>query len=94
MRMRERIEGKLNDRFSPVRLTVTDESHRHAGHAGWRPGGETHVRVELVSTAFSGLGRVARQRLVYEALSEELAAAGGVHALQLTTLSPEEDDPR
>ena len=89
MTMAERIERKLTDRFSPSRLAVADDSHKHAGHSGARPGGETHFRVEIVSDRFAGLNRVARQRLVYEALQEELADR--VHALQLKTLAPDED---
>ncbi len=70
-------------------LAIVDESHRHAGHAGARPEGETHFAVTITSAAFAGLGRVARQRLVYDALKQELAAS--VHALSLTTLAPDED---
>jgi BolA family transcriptional regulator, general stress-responsive regulator len=88
----EAIRRKLTARFAPVRLDLVDESHRHAGHAGARPGGETHFAVTIVSAAFAGEGRVARQRLVYETLAEELAT--GVHALSLTTLAPEEDRGR
>lgn len=83
------IDSKLRERFAPVRLGIEDESSRHRGHAGFREGGESHFRVEIVSPAFSGLGRVARQRLVYETLKDEFAA--GLHALALTTLTPEED---
>lgn len=83
------IERKLWARFAPTRLTVTDESHRHAGHAGARPEGETHFSVTIVSAEFAGLGRVARQRLIYQTLARELAA--GVHALSLKTLTPGED---
>jgi BolA family transcriptional regulator, general stress-responsive regulator len=86
------IRRKLTERFQPIRLAVVDESHRHAGHAGARPGGETHFAVVIVSARFAGLGRVARQRLVYDALAEELAS--GVHALSLTTLPPNEDSAR
>jgi BolA protein len=89
MSVAETIRAKLTERLAPTRLVVLDESHRHAGHAGARPGGETHFNVTVVSAAFSGLNRVARQRLVYETLSEELA--GGVHALSLTTTTPDED---
>lgn len=89
MSVAETIRRKLTERFVPTRLDVIDESHRHAGHAGSRPGGETHFAVTITSALFAGLNRVARQRLVYDALKQELAA--GVHALSLTTLSPEED---
>lgn len=86
------IDNKLRTAFAPLRLSIEDESSRHRGHAGWREGGETHFKVEIVSQAFAGQGRVARQRLVYAALSDELAA--GLHALALTTLTPEEDARR
>ena len=83
------IDNKRRDAFTPLRLAIEDESSRHHGHAGWREGGETHFRVEIVSAAFEGKTRVARQRLVYAALKGELDA--GLHALALTTLTPEED---
>ena len=86
------IDSKLRSRFTPSRLSIEDESSRHRGHAGWREGGETHFRVEIVSDAFAGHTRVARQRLVYDALKDELA--GGLHALALTTLTPDEDARR
>ena len=92
MSVAETIRAKLTERLAPTRLVVLDESHRHAGHAGARPGGETHFNVTVVSAAFTGLNRVARQRLVYQTLSEELA--GGVHALSLTTTTPDEDGGR
>jgi len=87
----ETIRRKLTDRFAPTRLEINDQSHRHAGHAGARPEGETHFAVTVVSTAFIGQGRVTRQRLVYQILAEELATR--VHALSLTTLTPDEDSP-
>jgi BolA protein len=89
MRVVDTIRRKLTIRFAPVRLEIIDESHRHAGHAGARPEGETHFAVTIVSAAFAGQGRVARQRLVYQTLADELATR--VHALSLTTLTPEED---
>jgi BolA protein len=85
----ETIRDKLTGRFAPSRLVILDESHRHAGHAGARPEGETHFAVTIVATAFKGLNRVARQRLVYETLADELATR--IHALSLTTLAPDED---
>ena len=88
MRVAERIERKLTLAFQPTRLKVRDDSARHHGHAGARPGGQTHFQVEIVAAAFAGQSRVQRQRLVYQALAEELA--GPVHALELKTLTPEE----
>jgi BolA family transcriptional regulator, general stress-responsive regulator len=85
----ERIRDKLTLRFAPTRLAIVDESDRHAGHRGARPEGETHFAVTVVSAAFAGLNRVARQRLVYETLADELATR--VHALSLTTLAADED---
>ena len=82
------IRQKLVDRLAPIRLEIVDESHRHAGHAGARPEGETHFAVTVVSAAFVGLSRVARQRLVYQILADELATR--VHALALATLAPGE----
>ncbi len=89
MAVAETIEHKLTQALAPQRLKIVDDSEKHKGHAGYRDGGETHFRVEVVSEAFAGQNRVARQRRIYEILAEELAA--GVHALQLKTLTPEED---
>ena len=69
-------------------MSLTDESAQHAGHAGARPGGETHYHLTLVSAAFDGLSRVARQRLVYGALREEFDT--GLHALSLDLKTPSE----
>ena len=92
MAVADTIRKKLVERFVPTRLEVLDESHRHAGHVGARPGGETHFALTIVSAAFMGQSRLARQRLGYQALAEELAT--GVHALSLTTLAPDEDARR
>ena len=89
MSIAETIREKLTNNLAPTRLAIVDESARHAGHAGTHPEGETHFAVTIVSTAFVGLNRVARQRLVYQTLAAELATR--IHALSLTTLAPEED---
>ncbi|MGH6620915.1 MAG: BolA family protein [Alphaproteobacteria bacterium] len=88
MAVADRIREKLSSGLAPLRLEITDDSHKHAGHAGARPGGESHFTVEVVSGAFEGLGRVERQRLVYRLLEEEMA--GPVHALALRTIAPSE----
>ena len=86
--MADRLRAKLVNALHPSSLTIVDESAQHAGHAGARQGGETHFRVRIVSAQFAGLSRVERQRCIYAAVAEEIAA--GIHALALTTLTPEE----
>ena len=86
--MAERIAAKLETALSPERLNVIDESHQHQGHGGWREGGETHFRVEIVSVAFAGKSRLERHRLVNGALAQELAES--VHALAIAARAPGE----
>lgn len=84
----ETMRRKLTEALAPTHLVIIDESHRHAGHAGARPEGETHFRIEIVSEKFAGLSRIERQRLVHQLLASELA--GRVHALSLATQTPEQ----
>jgi BolA protein len=86
MQTKQRITEKLTAAFRPQSLEVVDESHQHEGHAGHRPGGETHFRIYIVSDAFNGKPRLARHRMINEALSGELA--GGVHALAIHAKAP------
>lgn len=88
MRVRTLIETKLREAFAPEALEIVDESHKHRGHAGARPEGESHFHVRIVSTAFTGRPRVERQRLVYAALADELRT--DIHALSLETRAPGE----
>ena len=88
MSVRSILEEKLRTAFAPDWLEIVDESHRHAGHAGHRPEGETHFRVAIVSAAFAGKSRVERHRLVNAVLAEELASR--VHALALKASAPGE----
>lgn len=83
------MRAALGAAFAPIDLTVEDESHRHAGHAGARPEGETHYRIRIVSQAFAGASRVARHRMVNEALSAEFGR--GLHALALELQTPGEE---
>lgn len=84
----ETIRLKLVAAFSPAAIELVDESDRHRGHAGARPGGESHFRLTIIASAFDGLTRVERQRAVYRALAAELA--GPVHALAVTARAPTE----
>ncbi len=82
---RERIESRLREHLEAVHVEVIDESHLHAGHAGAKSGGG-HFRATIVSARFEGLSPVAAQRLVYEALADEMG--GEIHALAMKTLTP------
>jgi BolA protein len=92
MRVQDLITNKLTEAFAPESLQVIDESHRHEGHAGHRPGGETHFRVHIVSDVFRGKSRIDRHRMINATLSAELAA--GVHALAIHASAPGEGDSR
>ena len=82
------ITNKLREAFTPESLDVTDESHLHEGHAGHRPGGETHFRVYIVSKAFEGKSRIERHRMINAMLANELKAH--VHALAIHAQAPGE----
>jgi BolA protein len=88
MTMTEMIRQRLEERLRPIELEVTDESHQHHGHAGWREGGETHFRLDIVSPAFQGKSRVERHRLVNRSLTA--AFDGGLHALAIKARAPGE----
>lgn len=81
----DRIHSSLTKAFAPSVLEVVDDSHKHAGHAGARPEGETHYTVKIVSSAFAGLSRVAMQRAVMDALKDEFES--GLHALSIKASS-------
>jgi len=86
--VKQTITKKLREAFTPESLDVTDESHLHEGHAGHRPGGETHFRIYIVSGAFEGKTRIERHRMINTALAAELA--GSVHALAIRAQAPGE----
>ena len=88
MSIKDRIRIRLQQALDPVRLDVVDESHRHIGHAGYREGGETHFRVEVVSQAFAGKSRLDRHRVINGLLTEELQER--VHALAIVAKAPGE----
>ena len=80
------IEARLRAALEPLALSVQDDSHLHAGHAGAREGG--HYSVSIVSSRFAGLARVARHRLVYHSLAELMQQ--GIHALAIDARTPDE----
>lgn len=88
MRLADIITQKLTNAFAPDRVLVIDESRLHEGHAGSRPGGETHFRIDIVSKAFAGKSRIDRHRMINALLTDELA--GRVHALAIKSHAPGE----
>lgn len=96
MSMQAAMEAKLNQAFSPQRLSIINESQLHAGHhhvesghhAKFDGSGETHFRVRIVSPAFAGMSRIDRHRAVNQLLADEFKA--GLHALAIETAAPGE----
>lgn len=84
----ERMRTILLSAFAGADVSILDESHRHAGHAGAAPGGQTHYAVQVLSPAFAGMSRVARSRAVHAVLEKEFGS--GLHALSLRLQTPEE----
>ena len=82
-----RIEECMRAALAPIVLTLVDESHLHAGHAGAASGG-SHYRLTIVAPAFAGLSLVRRHRLVYD--SVHFMMVQEIHALAITALTPEE----
>ena len=82
----EDIERQLRATLAPTALSISDDSHLHAGHAGAREG--RHFSVRITSTRFTGLSRVARHRLVYDALHSLIPQ--GIHALAIQAHAPDE----
>lgn len=87
---RDRMTAKLTAAFAPRELSIVDDSARHSGHAGDNPdgAGETHFKVAFESAAFAGQSRIARQRMVYGVLADELRER--IHALELRLRAPDE----
>jgi BolA protein len=82
----EALRARLQERLAPTQLEVLDESAAHLGHAGQDgTGAGTHFRVRIASPRFEGLSRVARHRLVYDALRDFIERDRGVHALAIET---------
>lgn len=82
------IAQTLQSQFNPSHIFVSDDSHRHEGHSGWREGGETHFSIEIVSALFEGKSRLDRHRLINESLAE--AFREGLHALAIKAHAPSE----
>ncbi len=86
--VQQEMEQRLSEALSPDLLIVTNDSEKHRGHGGYDGSGESHFAVEVVSGRFTGLNRVARQRLVNEALGALMKER--IHALSIKAKAPGE----
>lgn len=84
------MEKRLTDALTPEKLIVTNDSEKHRGHAGYDGTGESHFSVEVVAAQFAGLNRVARQRLVNQALGDLMVER--IHALSIKAAAPGEQN--
>lgn len=84
----EIMQARLKEKLLPVYLNIHDDSSKHAGHAGARPEGETHFRIDVISEKFTGLSRIARHRMVNDLLGDLFKQ--GLHALEIHAKSPHE----
>lgn len=88
MSVAETMRRKLESALTPIVIEIEDQSHLHKGHAGYRPGGESHFHVRVVASGFAGKSRIERQRMVMTALKDEMGHP--IHALGIRALTPEE----
>lgn len=86
--VQQEMEKRLVAALSPDQLVVTNDSEKHRGHAGYDGTGESHFSVAVTSAKFSGLNRVARQRLVNQALGDLMVER--IHALAIKAVAPGE----
>ncbi|KAF2769978.1 bola-like protein [Teratosphaeria nubilosa] len=92
--MEDAMRKKINDTFAPTSLEIFNDSHKHAHHKAMEgsTSKETHFRVYITSEAFRSKMQPARHRMVYTLLKDEMSTEGGIHALQLRTRTPEEEE--
>ncbi|KAE8149853.1 bola-like protein-domain-containing protein [Aspergillus avenaceus] len=91
--MEDVMRTKINEAFTPSTLIIRNDSHLHAHHAPMRDSTsqETHFHVTITSESFKSKMQAARHRMVYGLLKDEMSQEGGIHALQLRTRTPEEE---
>ena len=88
MNRSERIISLLTKALSPTRIELQDDSAKHIGHAGAKPGGQTHYNLQIESDVFRGKSKVQRHQLIYALLEGEFKS--GLHALSIKALTPGE----
>jgi len=88
MSITKQIENIIQETFHPITLEILNQSHLHAGHGGDDGSGESHFKIIIVSDMFIGKSRLARHRMVFEALEQALPVLP--HALSITAFDPAE----
>lgn len=86
MNRHARILAILQQNFTPNTLELKDDSHKHHGHAGASPSGETHYDLLIEAEAFRSLSRVQCHQAIYKLLQPEFDT--GLHALAITARAP------
>ncbi|KAL8370518.1 hypothetical protein RB595_000748 [Gaeumannomyces hyphopodioides] len=88
------VESQVTAAFQPSRLEIHNDSHLHAHHKAMKgsTSRETHFRLVITSDQFKSKTQPSRHRAIYALLKEEMAREGGIHALQLKTMTPEEEE--
>ncbi|KAI0837158.1 bola-like protein [Hypoxylon sp. FL0890] len=91
--MEDVIRAKITEALKPSRLEIFNDSSKHAHHKPMvgSTSKETHFRLVITSEAFKSKMQPARHRIIYQLLKDEMAQEGGIHALQLRTMTPEEE---
>jgi len=84
----------VTEALNPTGLTIRNDSHLHSHHKAMAgsTSQETHFYLDITSSAFASKAQPARHRIVYGLLKDEMGQEGGIHALQLRTKTPEEED--
>lgn len=84
---------QITTKFAPSRLEIHNDSHLHKHHRAMADStsSETHFRLVITSSEFQGKPQIKRHRMVNELLKEDMAREGGIHALQLKIMTPEEE---
>ncbi|KAJ5580290.1 BolA-like protein [Penicillium hispanicum] len=91
--MEDLMRDKIAHAFTPTSVIIRNDSHKHAHHAPMQgsTSKETHFHVTIISDAFESKMQPARHRMVYALLKDEMSREGGIHALQLKTKTPAEE---
>lgn len=81
MSVKEEIETRLRKKFEIIHLKVVDESHKHVGHSGYNPDGESHFRIKITSPDFKCMSRVNQHKAIHQVLQDLLESR--IHALSI-----------